>query len=76
MIFFQAKSDAFAALEEAMQRPDIAASMASHLDRLVTVFLESISAFQPGNFKLSIETDFSHVHALPRDGEPPCTLQI
>lgn len=56
-----------------MQRPDIAASMASHLDRSVTVFLESISAFQPGKFKLSNETDFLYVHALSRE---PCTLQI
>lgn len=48
-----------------MQRPDIAASMASHLDRLVTVFLESISAFQPGNYKLSIEVDFCmYMHFL------------
>lgn len=28
-----------------MQRPDIAHSVVNHLDRFVTVFLESISAF-------------------------------
>lgn len=40
----QAKSDAFAALESAMQRPDIAIGVAAHLDRFVTIFLENMSA--------------------------------
>ncbi|BDA47128.1 probable CLIP-associating protein 2 [Coccomyxa sp. Obi] len=40
---WKARTDAFAALEEAMRRHDAAAGVPSHLDRLVTVFLENIS---------------------------------
>lgn len=51
----QARTDAFAALEEAMQRHDIAASVPTNLDRLVTVFLENISAF----------SSMAHPRAIP-----------
>ncbi len=40
----QAKSDGFAALEGAMQRPDVAIGVAAHLDRFVTIFLENMGA--------------------------------
>lgn len=65
MLYAQARTDAFAALEEAMQRQDVAAGVPSHLDRLVTIFLENISATSSTNHshKISCMLMYCHCHS-------------